>query len=124
MAKDDVRIPGIDVWRDRFAGDGDRYVVIGGTARELVYAERGVWEDTATKDLDVVLIAEAIDAGFVSRFMSFVREGGYSHVTKSGDTQMYRFSQPVDAFFRSRWNSSAVGRTICKASRPSSARCP
>ena len=67
-----MRIPGIEVWRERFAEDGERYVVIGGAARELVYAERGVWEDTATKDLDVVLIAEAIDAGFVSRVMAFV----------------------------------------------------
>ena len=99
MAEDGMRVPGIDVWRDRFAEDGDRYVVIGGAARELVYVEHGAWEDTATKDLDVVLIAEAIDAGFVSRFMSFVREGGYSHVTKSGDTQLYRFSQPTDASF-------------------------
>ena len=94
-----MRIPGIDVWRDRFAADDDRYVVIGGAARELVYAEHGAWEDTATKDLDVVLIAEAIDADFVSRFLVFVREGGYSHVTRSGDTQMYRFSQPVDVSF-------------------------
>lgn len=99
MVEDGMRIPGIDVWRDRFARDADRYVVIGGAARELVYAERGVWEDTATKDLDVVLIAEALDAGFVSRFMAFVREGGNSHVTRSGDTQMYRFSQPHDASF-------------------------
>ena len=99
MAEAGMRIPGIDVWSERFAEDGERYVVIGGAARELVYAERGVWEDTATKDLDVVLVAEAIDAGFVSRFMAFVREGGYSHVTRTGDTQMYRFSQPVEASF-------------------------
>ncbi len=95
MAEVGVKIPGVDVWRERFAGDVDRYVVIGGAAREFIYAEHGMWDDTVTKDLDVVLIAEALDTGFVSRFMSFVRDAGYSHVTKSGDTQMYRFSVPV-----------------------------
>jgi len=99
MAETGVMIPCIDIWRERFAEDSDCYVVIGGAARELIYADRGVWEDTTTKDLDVVLIAEALDAGFVSRFMSFVREGAYSHVTKSGDTQMFRFSLPSDDSF-------------------------
>ena len=67
MAEVGVKIPGVDVWRERFAGDVGRYVVIGGAARELIYAEHGMWDDTVTKDLDVVLIAEALDAGFVSR---------------------------------------------------------
>ena len=43
-----IKIPGIDVWSEKFAEDGDRYVVIGGAAREFVYADQGVWEGTAT----------------------------------------------------------------------------
>ena len=49
MAEIGVKIPGIEMWRERFAEDDNRYVVIGGTARELVYAERGMWDDTATE---------------------------------------------------------------------------
>ena len=29
----------------------------------------------------------------------FVREGGYSHVTRSGDSQMFRFNSPSDTAF-------------------------
>lgn len=47
----------------------------------------------------MVLIAEAIDAPFVSKFASFVRKGGYSHVTRSGDIQMFRFSLPADTAY-------------------------
>lgn len=95
-----VRIPGIDTFRDRFGGDDALFVVIGGAARELIYDEAGFFRDSATKDLDVVLIAEAIDAAFVdNRFMRFVIDGGYSHVTKDGSSQMYRFSNPRSAAF-------------------------
>ena len=94
----DVRsmIPGIDKFEERFAGDAGAFVLIGGAARELIFAEAGLWDDTATKDLDIVLIAEALDAAFVSRFLGFVGDAGYSHVTKSGDRQMFRFSNPAD----------------------------
>lgn len=47
----------------------------------------------------MVLIAEALDVGFVLRFLSFVYEAGYSHTTRTGDSQMYRFSGPTDPAF-------------------------
>ena len=89
-------IPGMGKFEETFAGDAGLYVVIGGAARELIYAEAGVWENTVTRDLDVVLIAEAVDAAFAAKFLRFVREAGYSHVTKTGDNQMFRFSDPSD----------------------------
>lgn len=95
-----VRIPGIGTFRDRFGGDATLFVVIGGTARELIYEEAGFFRDSATKDLDVVLIAEAIDADFVdNRFMRFIIDGGYRHFTKDGLSQMYRFSNPKSVSF-------------------------
>lgn len=36
MVETGVKIPGIDVFHERFAGDGGRYVLIGGAARELI----------------------------------------------------------------------------------------
>lgn len=92
MAELSWAVPGLDEFLRWFGDDGGRYVVIGGVARELIYREAGLWEDSGTKDLDMVLLADAIDAGFVMKFIAFVREGGYSHVTRSGDSQMFRFS--------------------------------
>lgn len=47
----------------------------------------------------MVLIAEALDAPFVAKFMGFVTEAGYSHVRKDGESQMYRFKSPIDPRF-------------------------
>lgn len=95
-----VRIPGIDTFKDRLCGDASLFVVIGGAAREFIYEEAGFFQDSATKDLDVVLIAEAIDADFVdNRFMRFIIDGGYRHFVKDGSSQMYRFSNPETASF-------------------------
>lgn len=52
MAEVGVKVPGIDVWHERFAGDDSRYVVIGAAARELIYVEHGMWDDTVTKVFD------------------------------------------------------------------------
>lgn len=99
MAEMSWAVPGLDEFLRWFGDDGGRYVVIGGVARELIYREADLWEDTGTKDFDMVLLAEALDAGFVAKFVSFVREGGYSHVTRSGDSQMFRFNSPQDAAY-------------------------
>lgn len=96
MADISAMIPGFARFEEAFRNDAGFYVVIGGAARELIYADTGAWQSTATKDLDVVLIAEAIDANFVSKFMRFVKTAGYTHVTKTGDCQLYRFTAPED----------------------------
>lgn len=37
----------------------------------------------ATKDLDMVLIIEALDTSFVNTFWQFIEDGGYEHREKS-----------------------------------------
>ena len=45
-----------------------------------------------TKDIDLVLIVEAVTPAFGSRFWEFVRSAGYEHCNKStGLPQFYRF---------------------------------
>lgn len=92
-------VPGLEEFLRWFGEDEGRYVVIGGVAREMIYREAGLWEESGTKDFDMVLIAEALDSAFVSKFASFVHEGGYRHVTRSGDSQMFRFNSPSDASY-------------------------
>lgn len=49
----------------------------------------------ATKDLDIVLIVEAIDPAFSETFMAFVEAGGYEIRQRSeGERILYRFAKP------------------------------
>ena len=49
----------------------------------------------ATKDIDLVLIIEAVDAAFGKRFWEYVVAAGYEHRNKStGEPQFYRFTAP------------------------------
>ena len=54
----------------------------------------------ATKDLDIVLIIEVLDASFGETFWRFIEDGGYDHREKGTDkNQFYRFSNPKDKTF-------------------------
>lgn len=51
----------------------------------------------ATRDIDMVLIVEALTSEFADAFWSFIRNGGYSAWTnKEGKAKFYRFTDPKD----------------------------
>lgn len=88
-------IRGLDVFREYFQDFQQSYVLIGGVACYLTMDEAGL-DFRATKDLDIVLCAEALDAAFIARFWSFVKAGGYQNQQKSAsDKQFYRFDKPT-----------------------------
>ena len=90
-------VTGIDRFRDWFHGYEEPYAIIGGTACDLLMSEEGM-DFRATKDIDLVLIVEAITPDFGRRFWQFVQEAGYEHCNKStGLPQFYRFSHPTSA---------------------------
>ena len=92
-------VRGLDKFREHFAGFGDRYVLIGGAASYLVMNEAGV-EFRATKDLDIVLCVESLDATFAEAFREFVRAGGYQNQQRStGKKVFYRFNEPEDVTY-------------------------
>ena len=87
-------VRGIDTFREWFKGYDNRYVIIGGTACDLLMADSGL-NFRATKDIDLVLIVEALDSVFADRFWEFIITGGYEHRNKSsGQPQFYRFTNP------------------------------
>jgi len=87
-------VTGVDRFRAHFAGHEHQYVLIGGAACELIMDEVGL-DFRATKDLDIVLIVEALDAAFAERFWAFVEEGGYEIRERSpGKKVLYRFQKP------------------------------
>lgn len=92
-------VTGVDRFRAHFEGHDSQYVLIGGAACELIMDEVGL-DFRATKDLDIVLIVEALDAAFSDRFWAFVEEGGYEIRQQSeGKRVLYRFQKPANKEF-------------------------
>ena len=90
---------GLDVFRRHFDGLSHHYVLIGGAACEIVMEEVGL-DFRATKDLDLVILVEALDAEFGARFWAFVEAGGYQQRERSGGgREFYRFQRPADPHF-------------------------
>lgn len=88
-------VTGIERFREWFRGYEDHYAIIGGTACDLLMADEGL-DFRGTKDIDLVLIVEAITPEFGKRFWEFVHNAGYEHRNKStGLPQFYRFSHPT-----------------------------
>lgn len=87
-------VRGIESFREWFQGYEEQYAIIGGTACDLLMTEEGL-DFRATKDIDLVLIIESVDASFGSRFWEYVTVAGYEHRNKStGKPQFYRFTNP------------------------------
>ncbi|MBN1892061.1 MAG: hypothetical protein JW780_04705 [Clostridiales bacterium] len=87
-------VHGLDKFKEYFRDHESQYVFIGGTACEILMDELGV-SFRATKDLDMVLIVEALDVSFGEVFWQFIEDGGYQHRQKStGRSCFYRFSNP------------------------------
>jgi hypothetical protein len=87
-------VKGLDIFRDYFKDFESCYTLIGGTACDFWLSGLGL-RARATKDLDLVLIVEALDSSFVSRFWEFTRLGAYEAYTDKQDrSHYYRFQKP------------------------------
>lgn len=92
-------VRGIESFRNWFRGHEEQYAIIGGTACDLLMTDGGL-DFRATKDIDLVLIVEAVDAQFAARFWEYVVAAGYEHRNKStGVPQFYRFTNPQSRDF-------------------------
>ena len=69
-------VRGIESFREWFRGHEEQYAIIGGTACDLLMTDVGL-DFRATKDIDLVLIVEAVDAKFASLFWEYVVAGGF-----------------------------------------------
>ena len=74
-------VKGLELFKKSFRDFEDQYVIIGGTACDSNFrAEKKTFR--VTKDIDLVLIVEALTAEFVRRFWAFVKDAGYEHKKK------------------------------------------
>jgi len=91
-------VAGLDVFNAYFIDHTDNYILIGGTACDVQLQEKGI-DFRRTKDLDIILVVEALTDEFVRHFYGFVKAGGYT-VSQSNDKKcFYRFVKPaVDGY--------------------------
>lgn len=87
-------VTGLKSFQEWFRDYEHQYTIIGGTACDLLMSEEGL-DFRATKDIDLVLIVEAVTPEFGKHFWEYVIQAGYEHQNKStGLPQFYRFSHP------------------------------
>ncbi len=92
-------VRGLDKFKEYFEQFTDNYVIIGGTACDMIIDQAG-FTPRATKDIDIILVVEALDAKFVKQFWKFIKEGKYELKEKSeDDRKYYRFIKPGNPEF-------------------------
>ena len=92
-------VRGIEIFRKYFREFTGSYVIIGGTACEQQFEEKGLVFRT-TKDIDIVLVIEALKPSFVYQFKEFIKAGGYNQKqVEEKERKYYRFSNPTDINF-------------------------
>ena len=88
-------VKGLELFREAFSSFLGSYVLIGGSAASIAMEEAGL-DFRATKDLDIVLLLENLDAAFVDALWDFIDAGGYEHRQGSGGHErFYRFRSPA-----------------------------
>ena len=89
-----MMVRGLATFKERFQGFEDQFVIIGGTACDLIMESEEL-AFRATKDIDIVLIIESLTSEFGSQFWNYLKEAEYQHLNKSsGSAQFYRFTSP------------------------------
>ena len=92
-------VKGLDIFREYFKDFEEQYVLIGGAACDILFAgNEGQFR--ATRDLDMVLIVEALTQEFGDKFREFIKSGKYRNkATNTGTPQFYRFDKPENASY-------------------------
>lgn len=94
-------VRGIDIFKEYFKDFSGNYIIIGGTACDILIEEAG-FTPRATMDIDIILIVEALSKEFVVQFWEFIKEGNYEQREKGeGERNYYRFIKPDNKEFPS-----------------------
>lgn len=93
---------GIDKIRQFLGEYKGNYVIIGGTACNLNLEEANL-QGRATKDIDMIVVCEAITPEYLRSFWDFIKAGGYTAWQVKTDEEshrcFYRFVDPKDNDF-------------------------
>ena len=92
-------VRGLATFKNHFAEYSDQYVLIGGAASAELMEQSGL-PFRGTRDLDVVLIVEAMTNEFVQAFWDFIENGRYDVRSHSqSERKYYRFENPEDEIY-------------------------
>ena len=92
-------VKGLDTFQKFFSEYENQYVLIGGAACDIVFESNDA-SFRATRDLDMVLIIEALTPEFGEKFWDFILAGRYRNkASNGGKPQFYRFDKPEDESF-------------------------
>jgi len=92
-------VRGLEIFKQYFKEYPESYIIIGGTACDIIIEDAG-FIPRATKDIDMILIVEALSADFVKQFWQFINDGNYERKEKSEDERKYyRFIKPENESF-------------------------
>ena len=92
-------VRGLNIFGEYFKDFSDNYVIIGGTACDILIEEAALIP-RATKDIDIILVVEALNSDFIKQFWQFIKDGNYEHKEKSFDKRRYyRFTKPGEKEF-------------------------
>lgn len=85
---------GLDTFSNYFKEYRDSYILIGGAATDVWMQELGL-PFRVTKDLDIIIVIEALESKFVQHFWKFIEEGDYE-IREGSNKQpkVYRFINP------------------------------
>ena len=75
-------VVGMDLFTEHFQSFTNQYLLIGGGACYRHFEMAGL-PFRATKDLDIILIIEALTPEFVNHFWQFIRAGEYAIAQKN-----------------------------------------
>lgn len=92
-------VKGLDVWKEFFADYSANYVLIGGAACNI-FEEEYAQTPRATKDLDLILVVEALSKDFGNKFWDFIISGNYTSRLRGEDKhEYYRFMNPENTAY-------------------------
>lgn len=89
-------VAGLNKFKAYFSGYTEHFIIIGGTACDVIIEQAGL-KPRATKDIDIILVVEALNSDFVRQFWRFIEVASYERREKSAnDRKYYRFINPED----------------------------
>ena len=97
-------VKGLDVFAKAFEDFSDCYVVIGGTACDIILTDTDM-RPRATDDIDILLIVEKITPEFGKSFWEFIHNGGYRRGSRKNPESnspkyvLYSFDTPTEVSF-------------------------
>ena len=95
-------VVGLNKFKEAFADFKDNYVIIGGTACDIVLSDTDM-RPRATDDIDMILVVEKMTKEYGNAFWQFIKDGEYKAGKREKDDKtptytLYRFTSDKEGY--------------------------